>query len=222
VFLSLDLTACAPLQIAGDDFSTFLMLANTHDGTSALTGTVTPVRVVCQNTLNAALRGGTPTFRIRHTGDIESKIAAARLSLKLTIDYMARFEEVATAAMSIKVSDPKATKVLHRVFAMSPETAAKPDSAVFANHHATKAFDIYQSAEDLAPFRGTAWGLVNAVAEYVDHEKVYGKIRPANADNARTWSVLWGEGQRAITDTLAAVAPKLVPARIAARMGTTD
>lgn len=217
VFLSMDLTKVAPITIADEQFQTFLLIANSHDGSKALHGIVTPVRVVCMNTLNAALSGHGARFVIRHSGDVNGKLVAARNALGITIDYVKRFEAVAAEAMKVKVSDEKAEKVLRRVFKMKDTTAEKGEGAFFEKHAATRTMDLYLSADDLAPFRGTGWGLVNAVAEYVDHDRTYGRGKDAEALDNRMTAILWGSGQQAVSNTLALVAPKLAHDRVVTR-----
>ena len=220
VIVNLDLTAVAPIKIGNDQFQTFLLLANAHDGTKPQRGIITPVRGVCQNTVNLAFAGKGPSFTIRHSGDIESKLAAVREALQLTIDYAARFEEVATAAMKQTVTDKRAENVLRKVFGMSKKVADNPESAWFINHAATRTMGIYQSATDLAPYRGSAWGLVNAVAEFVDHDRTYGKGAAKEALDIKATQILWGSGYEAINRTLALVAPKLANARVARKAAT--
>ena len=219
VFLSMDLTAVAPINIADEKFQTFLLLSNSHDGSKALRASITPVRVVCMNTLNAAIAGASATFAIRHSGNIDAKMQAAREALGLTIDYIARFEEVAAEAIKVKVTDDKAEKVLRRVFRMSEKTAERGEGKTFEDHAAVRALDIYQTADDLAPFRGTAWGVVNAVAEYVDHDRQYGaaKSKAERAADLRMTALLWGNGQQAVTNTLGLLVPKAIHPKALAR-----
>lgn len=216
VFLSMDLTAVAPINVAGEAFRTFLLIANSHDGSKALHAAITPVRSVCMNTVNLALAEASTHIAIRHSGDPTAKIKAAQHALGVTIDYVRRFEEVAAAAMKAQVKDDRAEKILQRVFRMRDTTLGDPEGKRYEDHAATRAFDIYQTADDLAPFRGTGWGLVNAVAEYVDHERIYGKNRD-DAPDLRMTALVWGAGQQAVSQTLALVVPKAAQAKVAAR-----
>src|SRR5437588_3810473 len=89
------------VELGGDLSATYVYVANSHDGSMAVTAAVTPIRIVCANTLGAALRqaehGVTAqrTFRFRHTGNLQAKFAEARQVLGMTINYQQQFKELA-------------------------------------------------------------------------------------------------------------------------------
>lgn len=210
IFLSVDLSAVEPIKVAGDsEFKTFLLLSNAHDGSKALRVTVTPVRVVCQNTLNLAFRGSKNVFTIRHTGDVQSKMTAARDALDISIDYMRRFESVAASLVDLTITDARAEKVVRDAFQMRESTEDTPDSKWHTEHHATKALDLLSSSADLAPFKGTGWGVLNAVAEYVDHERQYGKGTERDMFDVKMTSILWGNGADVLNRTAVLLDPKI-------------
>ena len=75
-------------QIAGDAVEPYLCFSNTHDGSGAIRVCMTPIRVVCNNTLNLALNTAKRQWSARHTGYIEQKMQEARLCLELAGEYM--------------------------------------------------------------------------------------------------------------------------------------
>jgi hypothetical protein len=89
------------IELGGDQSATYVYVANSHDGSMAVTAAATPIRIVCANTLGAALRRSEHgveaqrTFRFRHTGDLQSKFAEARRVLGMAIDYQRQFKELA-------------------------------------------------------------------------------------------------------------------------------
>lgn len=209
IFVSIDLSGVEPIKIDGDsDFNTFLLLSNAHDGSKALRATVTPVRVVCQNTLNLAFRGSKNVFTVRHSGDIKSKMQAAQTALGISADYMRRFEQIAQSFIDLKVSDARAEKIVRDAFGMRESTEDKPDQKWFTEHHATKALELMKSSADLAPFSGTGWAVLNAVAEYVDHDRTYGKSTDREALDVKMTSILWGNGADVLNRTAALLDPK--------------
>src|SRR5205085_3578951 len=89
------------VELGGDLSATYVYVANSHDGSMAVTAAVTPIRIVCANTLAAALRqaehgvNAQRTFRFRHIGNLQAKFAEARQVLGMTIDYQRQFKELA-------------------------------------------------------------------------------------------------------------------------------
>ena len=74
--------------IAGDRISPYLVFSNTHDGSGAVRVAVTPVRVVCNNTLNLALDTAKRSFSMVHTGDVKGKVQEAKQTLFMADRYM--------------------------------------------------------------------------------------------------------------------------------------
>ena len=84
--------------IGGERISPYLVFSNTHDGSGAVRVAVTPVRVVCNNTLNLALDTAKRSWSMIHTGDIKGKIQEAKDTLFMAESYMdclgAEFEQL--------------------------------------------------------------------------------------------------------------------------------
>lgn len=71
------------LKILGDDFINYLVFNNSHDGSSAIAVALTPIRVVCNNTLNLALSQATRSWSTKHLGNMENKLKFAHNTLLL-------------------------------------------------------------------------------------------------------------------------------------------
>lgn len=74
--------------ISGERISPYLVFTNTHDGSGAIKAALTPIRVVCQNTLNLALSTAKRSWSMIHTGNIKGKLQEARNTLILAETYM--------------------------------------------------------------------------------------------------------------------------------------
>ncbi len=90
--------------ILGDEIVPYLVFTNSHDGSSAVMTAMTPIRVVCQNTLNIALQQAKRTWSIRHMGNIEGKKKDAAMTLGLAVSYMDKLEITAEEYQQKKVS----------------------------------------------------------------------------------------------------------------------
>lgn len=148
-----------------DQIKNYLLLNTSHDGSVAVQASVTPVRVVCQNTLNMALRGVKQTYKVRHTQQVKGKIAAARQALDLADAYFDRFEEEATALYQTPVTPDQFGKMIKTLY---PEP--KNDSKIAATKYGNKV-DALQNiyvGETNHMIAGTAWGALNALTEHLD------------------------------------------------------
>lgn len=153
-------------KVAGDDVEPYLCFTNAHDGTGAVRAIMTPVRVVCNNTLNFALRSAKRSWSVTHNGDINRKIAEARDCLAMSARYMEKLDEYAEHLISVKVDDKLLAQMLDRVFPVKEKATEREKNT------AQKRKDDYMVcyfAPDIAKFRGTAWGALNAMTDMVAH-----------------------------------------------------
>ena len=107
------------IQIAGDSVMPYLCFTNTHDGTGSVKTFCTSIRVVCQNTLNAAIRSAKRTWNARHTGNLESKMAQASQTLQLANKYM---EELKKGCEQLALKNIDGDKLIKYINMLLPET----------------------------------------------------------------------------------------------------
>jgi phage/plasmid-like protein (TIGR03299 family) len=104
------------IEVAGDQVGTYLYVANSHDGSMAVTSAVTPIRVVCNNTLSWALSQAEKsdrTYRFRHVGSeesLDSKFAEARKVLGLAVNYEKRFKKLGDELGTKRMAPPQFRK----------------------------------------------------------------------------------------------------------------
>lgn len=167
VFGSLALERETVIDASGvaDKVNTYLMVHTSHDGSLAVQASVTPVRVVCQNTLNAALRGVKQSYKIRHTQTVDGRIAAAREALGLANKYMDEFDKMANELYAAEVTKAQFDKIIETAYPR-PEKDSKGSIKKWESK-VDLIEEIYQSAttKDIA---GTAWGVFNAMTERLD------------------------------------------------------
>lgn len=150
----------------------YLLLMNSHDGTSALRMFFTPIRVVCQNTLTMALQDSNAGIAIRHTGDIKSKVAAAQQALGLANKAYADFEKDA-----MRLADRKLTQTeADMYFALIAFQGKKAELSVTSKLMETRyehLLRLYRLApgNDIPEVKETAWAAFNSVSYYTDHFK---------------------------------------------------
>jgi len=155
------------MQLAGDETDNYLCFANTHDGSGSVKVCVTPIRVVCNNTLNAALSGTKRIFRMRHTTNVDRRIEEAKEVLGLATRYQVELADFAEAMAKKKLEDNQLKAILNSIFDPKGE---KPTDLQKRNAEECKqAFYVCYAAPDIAKFVGTAWGAINAMSDLVGH-----------------------------------------------------
>ena len=171
VFLLARLPDC---YVVGDKTEIYLVFTNSHDGSSAVRTAITPVRVVCQNTLNLALGSAKRQWSARHTGNMDNKMDEARRAMEMTEIYMQNFNKTAEALAMQKVSINQFQTLVCELFPM-PEQKVENGKVVNekqienAVSNRQELSYRYLAAPDLANFQGTAWGIVNAVSDFATH-----------------------------------------------------
>lgn len=155
-----------------DKVNSYLLVNTSHDGSVAIQASITPVRVVCANTLNLALGGGVgrnrsikQSFKIRHTETMNGKIQAAREALGLANQYMDEFDKMAQAMFEIEITNDKFQDIIRTAYPM-PEKDAKGAMSKWQTKLELLE-DIY-TGDTNHMIAGTAWGALNAMTERLD------------------------------------------------------
>ena len=153
-------------KILDDDVEPYLCFTNTHDGSGAVRVCMTPIRVVCNNTLNLALNSAKRSWSVKHTGDIGKKIHQAEECLELADRYMRKLNEQAEKLANITVSEDAVKQMLETLYAVKNDASERE----IKNAEMQKAnFLMAYNMADIAKFYGTAWGVINAATDMVGH-----------------------------------------------------
>jgi phage/plasmid-like protein (TIGR03299 family) len=183
-----------------DQVNGYLLLATSCDGTLATTATPTTVRVVCNNTLTIALDGTTRAIKVPHSTRFDPQVVKKQLGVAVSQwdEFMYRMRVLAER----KVQWHEAMGFFMNVLCDVTPNSKLPE--VLPNERALrKVQNLYEGSgrgATLESAQGTAWGLLNAVTEYVDHE------RRARSNEYRMDSAWFGQGaqikQRALDAAL--------------------
>jgi len=153
---------------ANDKTTTYLLVHTSHDGSTAVQANITPVRVVCQNTLNMALRGSKQSFKIRHTATVDGRIVEARRVLGLTFDHMDKFEEMAKQMFETEITNDQFTNLIKELYPEPEDGSAKVATTRWTEKYDLLQ-DLYLNGPTNANITGTAWGALNALTERIDY-----------------------------------------------------
>ncbi len=166
-----------------DKVKTYLLINTSHDGSIAIQASITPVRVVCANTLNLALGrtkkrdGVKQSFKIRHTQTAQGKVQIARETLGLANAYMDEFDKMAKLMIEKEVSAQQFNDIILAAYP-KPEKDAKGSIKKWENK-VDLINDIY-TGEFNGMIANTAWGAFNALTERLDW---YRSARGANNES---------------------------------------
>ena len=163
------------IKVTGDDvLEKYILLANSHDGSLAVTMQLTAVRVVCANTMSVALGSG-QKFRALHTPNVISKANEAREFLGLTEVYFENLMAGVNRLVETKMNKAKVDEMVFKVFGLD-ETKAIAEQHFLPRHAAETVKELFHTGigNDLKGVKGTAWAAYNAVTEYIDHVRPQG------------------------------------------------
>jgi phage/plasmid-like protein (TIGR03299 family) len=148
-------------RIVGDAYQPYICISNAHDGSAPLQVFLTGIRVVCNNTLSAALRGAKRKIAIRHRGIMDQRKSEAVRTMGAASRYFYNLEAFASELAGKKVG---IGKVLDRLF---PSARDMSKRQVQSNQAVKDLITrMLREKEDLQNFKGTGWGVYNAIADY--------------------------------------------------------
>jgi len=168
-----------------DTINGYLLLATACDGTLATTAQFTSIRVVCNNTLAVALANGNGAVKVPHSTSFDPQAVKKQLGISVPAwdSFMYRMKTLSER----KVKSHEAMNYFLRVFT-DPTTTATGLSNERAIKKVQGLYDGQGKGSELTSSKGTAFGLLNAVTEYVDHE------RRARSPDHRLEAAWFGQG----------------------------
>jgi phage/plasmid-like protein (TIGR03299 family) len=164
----------------GDPVEKFVLLYNSHDGSSHIRVKMTPIRVVCNNTLTAALSGTESEVRIKHTASATDKLQEAHKVLELTNQLYKELDNIFNA---MALSNIGGQQLLDYVKALIPDNP-KAENNQRTENMRERIISLHDTVQDATMHRGTLFGAYNAVTEYVDH---YSSQKDANKQLRSIW-----------------------------------
>ncbi len=205
-----------PIDVGnGDLVNKFLLLSNGHDGILAARVSLTPIRVVCANTLSAAHSDDRSAFiRVKHRGNIKQNLDAIRDIINTTDAKFEASAEKYRYLATKEVNTKDIEKYVKIVFEL-PEIA-ETERQKTTQETLIKNIEYlfkYGKGQDLKAANGTAWGMYNAVTEYLSYKA--GRVKnPALLDDARykdqRLNNLWFGQNKSLNDKALEEAIKIV------------
>ena len=183
------------IRVGNDDLiEKYLFLTTSHDGSGSITAAFTPIRIVCANTLNAALRNQTNTVRIRHTSNAKQRLEQAHKVMGISDRLALQLESIFNNWTKVRISDNEVKKLIQSALAPSKEVLktlqegrTEDLSTCFINM-VDNAYEYAMSdpTQLMNTTKGTVFGAYNAITGYFQN------VRSYKDDEAKLASILMG------------------------------
>ena len=153
--------------IQGEQILPYLVFSNTHDGSGAIKIAMTPIRVVCNNTLNLALDTADRSWSIHHTGDIAAKLEDARETLFMAEDYMNELGKGFEDLSRKRLRDAAVDEYIKELLPIADDASETTEKNILRLRKdvATRYYD----APDLQGLRKNGYRFINAVSDFATH-----------------------------------------------------
>lgn len=168
------------IKIGGvDPINQYIAAMTSHDGSMSTTMMVTPVRIVCQNTMNLAFNNHSSQFRVRHTsGATKLLLQQARETLEFTMDYMDDFQMQANQLINTELTQSKFDEMITKAFGAPKDAPAA--TVTRTENKLDEMSHLFADAHTHKDVRNTAWAGLNALTEWHDH---FSPVRGAEDDS---------------------------------------
>lgn len=155
--------------IAGERISPYLVFSNSHDGSGAVRVALTPIRVVCNNTLNLALDTARRSWSMIHTGNINGKMQEAKDTLFMAETYMDSLGEAFERLRRQKVTDSQLKEYVEQLLPLEKDATPMQEKNTMKLRE--DMLRRYYDAPDLRGVGNNAYRFVNAVSDFATHAK---------------------------------------------------
>lgn len=179
----------------GDDITEkYIFLTTSHDGSGSITAAFTPIRIVCQNTLNASLRNMSNVVRIKHTAGAKQRLENAHKVMGLANTLSNQLQDIFNNWTKVRVTDSEVRKLIQLALCPNKETLIQLEkgnydeiSTVFKNTvDDAFAYAMISDTQQMDTTKGTLFGAYNAVTGY------YQNVRNYKNSEAKLQSIVMG------------------------------
>lgn len=162
------------IVIGKDDLvKNYALITNAHDASGVLMALMTPTRVVCNNTLTAALHHATNKVLIRHTKNVHENIKQAHELLGLSNRFRVEIQNAFNFLSSKQITEKVAATVLDDLFSFTDDEGKVKRYGTKIKENILNIYGSSVGGQDMPTCRGTAFGLYNAVSFYYDNARDY-------------------------------------------------
>jgi len=183
------------IKVGKDDLiEKYLFLTTSHDGFGSITAAFTPIRIVCNNTLNAALQNHSNAIKIRHTVNAKERLETAHRLMGITNKLSSELESIFNRWTKVRINDTEVKKLIQLAMVPNKEVlhniqSGKDDelSTCFKNIcDNTFAYALSNPTQQLETTKGTLFGAYNSITGYFQN------VRNYKNEEAKLKSLLFG------------------------------
>jgi phage/plasmid-like protein (TIGR03299 family) len=156
-------------RLAEDKVMPYLVFSNSHDGSGAIKVAMTPIRVVCNNTLNLALQSADRIWSANHTGNMEGKLEEARMTLFMAENYMNELSKEMLKLSKRKVSDAAVEEYIKMLLPIASDATETTERNI--RRMRDDLSKRYYHAPDLKDVGNNGYRFINAVSDFATHSK---------------------------------------------------
>lgn len=188
------------IKVGGNDIiDRYLLFTNCHDGTRSVEVLFTPIRVVCNNTLRAALHNAKSKYKIRHTASAQDRLDEAKIVLNIENTMAEEVQELYRAMTGVRMTDRQVYGYINSMFLTSTEIEKLDEGLPYDEVLSTRKKNIIGTTQkyytegpgqDMDSAKGTLWGAYNAVTGYYANAKAY------KDSEAKLQTVVYGDGSK--------------------------
>lgn len=183
------------IRVGNDDcLEKYLFLTTSHDGFGSIMAAFTPIRVVCNNTLNAALRNHTGAIKIRHTANAKERLEQAHKLMGISNRLSDEMEAIFNHWTKVTVTDKQVKSLIQQTLITNKEaltalqTGRTDECSTYYQNMCENAFTyaMVNETQQLQTTKGTLFGAYNGITDYFQN------VRNYKDDTAKMKSVLYG------------------------------
>jgi len=179
-----------------DCIEKYLFLTTSHDGYGSITAAFTPTRIVCNNTLNAALRNKTNCIRIKHTANVQDRLKVAHQLLGISNQLANELEGVFNQWAKVRITDSEVKRLIQFAMAPNKETVESLRNGEFEElstvykNTVENVFEYAMSSptQQEETTKGTLFGAYNSVTGYFQNVHNY------KNEESKFKSIMYGTG----------------------------
>jgi len=181
IFITAKLPNYIRIGNSDDVIEKYIFLTTSHDGSGSITAAFTPIRIVCQNTLNASLRNMNNVVRIKHTAGAKQRLNDAHIVMGLANTMTMQLDSIFNNWTKVKVKDSEVRKLIQLALCPNKETfdllkkgADDELSTMFKNTvDDAFAYAMINDTQQMETTKGTLFGAYNAVTGYFQNVRNY-------------------------------------------------